>query len=370
MEQSKENIIKYHQRKRKKHKIKLAITAIVFAVIGAMMIGKYYELSEKNLVSYTENSEAKYTVNLIENEFYEEEYLEEGLDVISNLIKNIDTEFKYNLDLQEELEYKYSYKITSEIKVKEESKSNLLYETKQDLINKEEQELKSNKLEITEKVNIDYKEYSEQVKKLIEAYKLYNTKSELHINLYLNVINKATDEQINKTEKVATVAMPLATRTVEININENIKNEQGVIKSQPNQYENLEYVLVAGILILIISVIIFVKLIKYILDTRSAEKMYDDELKKIMFDYKSYIQKINNKIDYQDYKVIKIDTFKEMLGMREELQSPILMYTEDNRKTTFIMINEKLLFEYVLEAKLIREKLIAKSKEKANKKKK
>ena len=164
--------------------------------------------------------------------------------------------------------------------------------------------------------------------------------------------------------------MPLATRTVEININENIKNEQGVIKSQPNQYENLEYVLVAGILILIISVIIFVKLIKYILDTRSAEKMYDDELKKIMFDYKSYIQKINNKIDYQDYKVIKIDTFKEMLGMREELQSPILMYTEDNRKTTFIMINEKLLFEYVLEAKLIREKLIAKSKEKANKKKK
>ena len=54
-----------------------------------------------------------------------------------------------------------------------------------------------------------------------------------------------------------------------------------------------------------------------------------------------------------------IDTFKEMLGMREELQAPILMYTEENRKTTFVMIDETLLFEYILEVKLIREKLIA-----------
>ena len=42
-------------------------------------------------------------------------------------------------------------------------------------------------------------------------------------------------------------------------------------------------------------------------------------------------------IDYTDYKLIKIDTFKELLGMREELQSPILMYTDpkEDRRTTF-----------------------------------
>ena len=100
------------------------------------------------------------------------------------------------------------------------------------------------------------------------------------------------------------------------------------------------------------------------------QKMYDDEIKKILFDYKSYIQKINNIVDYKDYKVVKIDTFKELLGMKEELQSPILMYTEDDRKTTFMIINGNLLFEYILEARLIREKLIKESKEKNGKRNK
>ena len=96
--------------------------------------------------------------------------------------------------------------------------------------------------------------------------------------------------------------------------------------------------------------------------------MYDDEMKKILFDYKSYIQKTNNIVNSRGYKVIEIDSFKELIGLKEEIQAPILMYTNENeRKTIFTIMNGNILFEYVLEARLIRERLIKKSKEKVEK---
>ncbi len=367
---SKEEIIKYHQNKRKKYKIKLTLIAISLILIGLILMGVYYLGNKEESIKYKETSEVKYGINLIENEFYDEYYLEEGTGVISSLIKNIDAEFKYNLELDEDVEYKYNYKILAEIEVKERAKSNSIYKTEQEILKQEEQELVSKSLEIAEKININYSEYNDQINKLLEVYKLSNTTSELQLNFYLNVIDKATGEQINKEEKVMSLQMPLTTSAVEITVNENVKDSLGEILLQKNEFQNSQYMLIIGVVVLIFGLITLVRLIKYISDTRSAEKMYDDEIKKILFDYKSYIQKINNIVDYKDYKVVKIDTFKELLGMKEELQSPILMYTEDDRKTTFMIINGNLLFEYILEARLIREKLIKESKEKNGKRNK
>lgn len=372
MQESKSNeeIIKYHKNKRKKHKIKLLLITITLILIGLILIGRFYIVNKEETIKYKETSEVKYGINLIKNEFYDEYYLKEGTGVISSLIKNIDAEFKYNLELEEELEYKYSYKILAEIDVKERAKSNSIYTTEYEIINKEEQELISKKLEIIELINIDYSKYNEQINKLLDKYRLSNTTSELQLNFYLSVINKLTGEQINKEEKVMSLQMPLVTPAVEITVNENVKDFRGEIELQKNEIKNSQYMLIIGSSVLILALIIFVILLKYIFDTRSAEKMYDDQIKRILFDYKSYIQKINNMIDYNDYKVVKVDTFKELLGMKEELQSTILMYMEKNRRTTFMIISGNLLFEYILEARLIREKLIQKSKEKNGKRKK
>lgn len=373
MEEKEENVLNYYQNKRKKNKIKkrkmkLGLVATILTIIGLTLIGMYNILNKKGIISYKETTDARYRVNLVENEFYEETYLEEGIDVVSNLIKNIETEFKYNLELDEEIEYKYSYKILAEAQIKEYTKTNNIYKTEQVLLNVEEKEVKSNKLYIEEKKDVDYHKYNDEIKRFLETYRLSNTRNELNISLYLNIINKSTGEYIHKEEQIMTVTIPLITKTVEATINENIKDEQGQISITEKQHENLEYILGTGIFVLIIGLITIARLMKYISNTRSAEKIYDDELKKILFDYKGYVQKINNQLDYNDYKVIKIDTFNQLLGMKEDLQSPILMYTEENNKrTTFIIISENLLFEYVLEARLIREKLIKRSKEKAEK---
>ena len=362
-----EDLVLKHKQKRKKHKIKLASTSIFLIIVALVLLYLSVILKQKYFITFIENTTVDYGVNLIDNEFYTENYIEKGKDVISSLIKDIDVEFKYSLDLEEELEYTYDYEILGRIEVKEKNRTNLLYESEHQLFNSEEQTKKSNKLEISEKINVNYNDYNNQITKLLESYQLSNTSSDLFLNFNINIINKSTGEKINTLNKVATLQIPLANRTIEFSINENVKKTENSI-SKENQFIKPEYIFAIAILILFIGLLLFVLLIKYILDTRSAEKMYDAELKKILFDYKSYLQTTNDKFDYSDYKVITINTFIELLGMKEEIQAPILMYTEkDIRKTTFIIIDKNLLFEYTLSSELIREKLIRKSNEKKEK---
>lgn len=371
MEEIKDDeLAKFHKRKRKKRKIILAIITIIFIVIALIFVSKYYLLSKKYSIAYSENSNVSYGVNLIENEFYKTDYLGENIDVISNLIKNIDVEFKYNLNLAEDVDYYYSYKILATMNLKEKGKTNLIYSDEQVAINKERQDGTSKRLEIVEKMNLSYNDYNDQINKLIDQYKLTNTESELSLTMQLNVVNKVTNEKINKQTNVMTINIPLNTKTVEITVNENVKDAKGEIVIKSDDAEDAKKYLFLGIAMLVCGSITFVSFMRYISKTRSAEKMYEDELKKILFDYKSYVQKINTPINYKEYKIIKIDTFIELMQMREEIQSPILMYTEkSNLKTIFMIIKEDMLFTYVISSKEIREKLIAESKKKKESKK-
>lgn len=366
---SKDDIGLYYQNKRKKHKIKLAILSITILLVSLVLLVKYCIIHKKHYIDYTENADLNYSVNLIENEFYKEDSLEEGTDIIASLIKDIEIDFKYNLKFSENVRYKYNYKILAEIELKQKTKTNEIYESEQEILGKTDLEGNSKEIEIVEKVLLDYNEYNNLINKLIEQYRLDNTMSELSLGLYVDIINMDTEEKINTQDNVMSLSIPLTTKTAEITKNENVKDEQKQIVINLNNTENSEYYLISSIIISIIGLSIFGMLLKYNLDTRSAEKMYDAELKKILFDYKSYIQKIDTKIDYKNYKIIKIETFRDLLGMREDIKSPILMKTEEeNRRTIFMMMHDKILFVYILGANEIRSRLIKESKEKKLKK--
>lgn len=360
-EQEKEIILK-HQRKRRNHKIKLAIVAIIATVVGIITIMTYFSLSKNEYNTYTEKAKVNYRVNLKENEFYEKDYLDEKSSIIASLIKNLEVSFKYNLNLAESQEYTYKYKIVAKTNVKETTRANSIYETTEELLSKEQQISNSKNLQIEEKLTIDYNEFNEKINKFINVYNLDNTTNTVELSMYVYVTNTYDGKQINKESKVMALNIPLTTKTVDISINSNVIEDAGTILTQKSEYENIEWTLAVGIILLLIGLITFIRLIKYILDTRSAEKMYEQELKNIMFNYKTYIQKTNNEVDTSNYKVIQINTFNEMLGMRDTIQAPILMYTEpEEERTKFMIINNDIMYVYILGAKEIRNELRAKS---------
>ena len=368
-ELNEDELAKFHIRKRRKRKIILTSICVVFILIAVIFLTRYWILNKKISIKYKESSNIDYGVNLLPNEFYKTERLGENVDVISSLIKDIEVEFKYNMNLEKEIPYTYDYKILAIIELKEKSKTNLIYSDEQIAIQHQPTESNSKRLEITEKMTLSYNDYNNQINKLIEQFRLDNTVSELSLLMQLNVINQDTKERINKETNVMKITIPLDTKTVEISVNENIKDYNGEIIIEENTNKDTQKYLYFGITMLLCGLIVLVLLLRYISKTRSAEKMYERELNKILFDYKSYVQKINTTIDYDAYKIIKVDTFIELLQMREELQAPILMYTEkSNLKTIFMMIKDDILFTYTISSKAIRNKLIEESKKRKSEK--
>lgn len=360
-----QDFILQHQRKRRKRKIQLALESIITIITAVILLFTYAMLTKNEYNKYTEKAKVYYKVNLKENEFYPTDYVEDKNSVVASLIKNIEAEFKYNLDLEKEQEYTYDYKIMAKINVKEGSRANSIYEDEEEILRSEVRESSSKNLRIAEKIDIDYNEYNQKISKFISIYKLDKTTSTLELNMYVNVISKYDGQRINENNKVMTLNIPLTTKTVDISISSNVVEGNGEILLKESQYENLTYMLIIGVALVLVGLVIFVRLIKYMLDTRRAETMYDQELKRIVFNYKSYIQKVNNEVDSKDYKIIEINTFNEILGMRDTIQSPILMYTEENvRRTKFMIINDGMLYVYVLGAQEIREDLRAKHAEK------
>lgn len=362
-EQKKANILE-HQMKRRRNKIKLAVTSVILLLIASILISTYSVLSRNEYNKYVENAKVDYKVNLKENEFYTENTLDERSAVIASLIKDIEVNFNYKFDLEKDQDYTYSYRIIAKTNVSENNKTTSIYETTEELVNKSNQQASNKNLEISEKIAIDYNEYNEKINKFVNVYDLNDVTSTLDLSMYVNITNNNDGTQMNSTSKVMTLSIPLTTKTVEVSIGANVVKDEGKVVYKNSEYQNIEYIFIVGVIFAIAGLVMLIKFIKYVLDTRSAETMYEQELKQIIFNYKTYIQKSNNAINKKGYKVIQINTFNEILGLRDTMQTPILMYTEEGElRTRFVIINAGILYEYVLGAKEIREELRAKSAE-------
>ena len=100
-------------------------------------------------------------------------------------------------------------------------------------------------------------------------------------------------------------------------------------------------------------------LAKYVVSTRTAENIYEAEIKKILNNYSSYIQKINNDFDLSGYQVLKVDTFTDMLEIRDTIQEPILMLENKTKNSTYFLIpsKTKILYSYGLKIDEIKKQL-------------
>lgn len=357
---SQEKEILKHQRRRRNNKIKLGLSSMLLIIIAIILIITYFNASKNEYNNYSEKAKVNYNVELKQNDFYPEDYDFENNTLIATLINNFDIYFNYNLTLDKEQEYTYSYKILAKTMVQNDADNTSIYETTEELVNKEEHTSNSKNLNIIENLKINYDTYNDKINKFVNLYGLTDSNSMLELEMKVKVINKYDGTQINKEENVMTLTIPLTTKTVDISVGQNVVQDEGKILSKKSEYseENLKYLLIIGIVVGIAGILVLIKFIKYLFETRSAETMYDQQLKMILFNYKNYIQQTNNKINEKDYKVIQINTFNEMIGLRDTIQSPILMYTVENeRKTYFMIIKDGLLYTYLLGSNEIREEL-------------
>ena len=113
--------------------------------------------------------------------------------------------------------------------------------------------------------------------------------------------------------------------------------------------ESIVLLLICLILFCIDVMFIF-RFVQFHLNSRSVRDIYDEQLRKILSNYHSYIQKISNEFEFTGYQVLYVDQFTDLLEIRETISEPILMTSDPHNKATFFIVpsNTKILWIIVI----------------------
>lgn len=361
MKKKQVNTILSNQTKRRDTVFAFVCCIVLISILAIFFFFLYFEKNKKQYVSYDETSNIDYKVFLKENDFFDNTYLNSNQQYIASLIENITADFNYKLSMEKkDVEYKYSYRIEANVDVKEKTTNNSLYNKTKEILTSEEKTTNLSNVVINENVNIDYNYYNNLIKKFITIYDLENIESTLNINMYVNVIGSCEDFEENKSkESVMSLSIPLTTKTMAIDISNDLINSENNLMQCKSVYNySFIYLFIAIVLTLGDLGLVFFTL-RYEIKTRTAENIYERELKKILNNYSSYIQTLGNDFDFKNYQLLKVDTFTDMLEIRDTIRQPILLKENVDKTGAYFVIpsNTKILYVYRLKVSDIKKEI-------------
>ena len=327
----------------------LLLMVIITFFVGLIIIVFYLTRDNKQFITYNEESNVDYKVYLKDNDFYKEKYLGKDKSYIASLIKNIYTEFNYNVDISNIINYDYSYRIAAEVDVLDEKTGTNIYHFSENL-KEVDSKVGSGNLAIKASTDINYGDYNNKISKFMDVYELKNASANLNIYLYVTIDNiDNIDVSSLKDKKVSSISIPLTENTISVDIGDtsiaNTNNKVEIVN-----VVDYSWLFILGLLFILISIIYLVYLIMYCSKTRTAQMIYEKEIKSIMNNYDYYIQKISGSYDIGTSQVIKIESFNDMLEIRDTLKQPILMLENERRDGTFFIIpaTNSIIYTYAL----------------------
>ena len=326
------------------------IAVLTIAILISALVA--YQLNKTYFIEYRESGYIDYNVFLKDNEFYDSTYLEKDQSYVASLIDKIVADFNYEIDMDaEDVNYKYSYTITSRLEILDDTSNAPIFNSKKELVSVQNKTQNTSKrLVIDEIVVLNYDEYNDVANKFLETYALTDTESHIVLTLEVDVLSDCNAFSGSSSESyVSELRIPLTTQTVNIKMTSTVPDDEAKMIACARGAGS-EVFKTTAIVLGVVDVLLVLLLIAFITLTRTDDITYTARVKKIISQYKSYIQRIKNAFDTHAYQVILVDTFDEMLEIRDTIQAPILMYENEDKTCTKFMIptDSKLLYVYVI----------------------
>lgn len=328
----------------------LAGLLILTTLIAVAFAFLYRKANETYYINYTESGDVDYKVYLHENEFFDEEYLGKDQAYVATLIDNIKVDFSYEINMDTAgVEYEYSYRVDTKLEIIDKKSGIPLFcPTYNTVEEKRARQNSQNKLVIRESVEVDYDYYNNIAKSFIDEYSLGDTESRLSVALHVSVLSVCDNFAENtKSDYTVTLNAPLTNKTLNIQMSSTVPDAESKILACDKANEK-DLFMFGAIGFGGFDILLLITFILVIYLTRNRDINYTIKVKKLVSAYKSFIQKITNVFDETGYQLLCVDTFTEMLEIRDTIQSPILMSeNEDKTCTRFIIpTNTKLLYVY------------------------
>ena len=321
----------------------VAVAVLISALVACQLNRKYY-------ISYTESGSIDYDVYLKENEFFNSPYLDKNQSYVASLIDKIITNFNYEIDMDaDDVNYRYSYTINARLEIIDDSSNVAIFNPEYLLVSEQNRSQNtSNRLTINEIVVLNYDDYNDLANRFLDAYDLTETTCNIVLTLNVDVLSDCNAFSGSSVDTYSSeLRIPLTTKTVNIKMTSTVPDAEAKMVAC-TRGAGSEVFKTTAIVLGVVDVLLILLLFAFISLTRTADITYTARVKKIVSQYKSHIQKIKNLFETHEYQVIWVDTFDEMLEIRDTIQAPILMHENEDKTCTKFMIptDSKLLYMY------------------------
>jgi hypothetical protein len=197
-------------------------------------------------------------------------------------------------------------------------------------------------------VVLNYDEYNDVANRFLETYLLTDTTSNIVLTMNVDVLSDCDAFSGSSVDTYSSeLRIPLTTKTVNVKMTSSVPDEEAKMIAC-TRGAGSEVFKTTAIVLGVVDVLAIALLAAFVYFTRTEDITYTARVKKILSQYKSYIQKINNLFEMSGYQVIMVDTFDEMLEIRDTIQAPILMYENGDKTCAKFIIptDSKLLYLY------------------------
>ena len=271
---------------------------------------------------------------------------------VASLIDTIDIDFNYIFDIEKKSDINFDYDITGKLVISDTNGQNTFYEKEYDLSKTKKESINAKKShKINEKISIDYDKYNNLANKFRTNYGI-DTTSNLIVSL--NVHKKGSDKNEYKLDNksAVSVTIPLSEKAINIKIDRNdINNSSQLFTSSSVTIDNYAYLLISIVFIILLPVFMF-PLVGLLLSMETNKSPYDKYINKILNEYDRLIVETTTAPDIENKNIIRIDSFNELLDVRDNLSLPIKYYiiTKHQKCNFYINHNDEL---YLLTIKAV-----------------
>lgn len=340
----------------RKRWIWIQIIAFVLVLATSLILFTVYDTMNRTYyIEYTENGNVDYTVNLKENSFFDKDSVGSGQSYISELIENIVADFKYNLTTDSSnVGFDYSYSIDAQLIVANKSTGDYIYDPVYNIVPETSASTQGrDSLMIGTSVGIDYNYYNEIAKSFVNAYGLKDTTSTLVVTMNVKVLSTCSEfaDTSNANTYFVSLNIPLVEENFSIyTTSSNTEGASNVFACTNGTGRKV--LLVLTIVFAVIALLQAIALAVFVFLTRNDDINYTNKVRKILSSYRSFIQQIDGQFDVTGYQAVPVKTFKEMLNIRDTLQSPILMFENVDQTVTEFVIPTNTNILYTFEIKV------------------
>ena len=325
---------------------------LIIIMAGALVYSgfKTFYITDNETITYHENSKINYQVHLKENDFYDTPYLNKGMAYIASLIDKINIDFNYMFYSNKTNSIDIYHKAVAKLVIASQNNDKVFYENEYELAGKEVENIVDKyEYDLNESVVIDYDYYNNLANEFKNKYAVA-TNSYLEVYLQVDEVrNNKSHNSINESKTILTI--PLSHREINIGLKESTVDTKNHVTSKAKLAIENDMFIYCDLVLLILLLVLIIRLIKKVHLLIHNKSKYDLYVNKLLRSYDRIIVNVKTAPNLNNYNVIKVDSFQELIDVRDNIKEPIQYFiVTEHQKCEFFCVNHNDLYIYVVKA--------------------